>query len=200
MGLVLARVPVFTGFLRVEGIGRGGGASVSTVTCFTLECFLGKQARSRHCLTGNGTSPTPSAMQMMKQRGVYEGVMMMRALAADNAFVWGLVNASPKDSRTAKIAAPNTAFRTPTSTVTDHSLRAAALHLRHLVPPEGASPLNKLESYTSAVAEVFTSAPPGSVPDSMVADTAKQLTAQYAAAARSVRGALLDKGVMFFTF
>lgn len=122
--------------------------------------------------------------------------MMLRALVADNAFVWGLVDVSTKDSCDARLAAtqPFLSRQPLTTTVTHHSLRAANLHLQRLAPPRGDSK-KELESYTAAVSAVFADAPPGLVPNSMVAHASEHLTAQYATAVRSVRAALLRKGV-----
>jgi hypothetical protein len=130
---------------------------------------------------------------MMKERGVHEGVMMLRALAADNAFVWGLVNVSKHP-----VAASQPFFSNKplTTSVTQHSLRQAKMHLQQLDFPAEVS-MKKLESYTSAVAQVFASAPPGSVPGTMVADAGDHLNAQYAATVRSVRAALLEKGGVY---
>ena len=124
---------------------------------------------------------------------------MLRALAADNAFVWGLVDSSPKDSSSAKAAAvaghsfhPFLSAASLSASVTDHSLRAAQNHLRQFAPPDRASE-KALGSYIAAVGRVFESAPVGSVPETMVAGAADQLTALYTSAVRRIKDALLEK-------
>lgn len=131
----------------------------------------------------------------MTQRSVHEGILMLRTLTADDAFVWGLINVSSKDATTTKLNAtqPFLSRQPLATTVTHHSLRAAKMHLQQLAPPDEAS-MKDLDRYTAAVGDVFAGVPPGSVPDTMVADTAEILTSRYAGAYRSIRGALLEKG------
>lgn len=123
---------------------------------------------------------------------------MLRALADNNAFVWGLVNTS-KDLVPSKTSTAQPFLsHTPHTTVTHHSLRAAKLHLQQLAPLD-ASLKQKLQNYADAVSEVFSGASKDSVPDTMVANAAGHLTAQFSAAFRSVRAAILEKGAMSYT-
>lgn len=153
-----------------------------------------------HRNAAHGIISQCACMQLMRERGVHEGILMLRALTADHAFVWGLINCSPKDSSSAKVAAahsfqPFLSATALSASVTDHSLRAANLHLLQLAPHEGASK-KELASYIAAVGEVFKGAPPGSVPDTLVAGAADHLRMQYSTAVRRVRDALLEKSAL----
>jgi hypothetical protein len=131
----------------------------------------------------------------MHERRIRDGLAMLRSLLIDKAFVWGLVNSVNPSSRTIgeNKGPPCFTSALPTTTVTDHTLRAAMLHLRQLIPPNGLS-MDDFEAYTRSVAVLFQNAPEGSGLESLLNKAGEKLSAKYVAAVRSVRAALLSAG------
>ena len=126
----------------------------------------------------------------MAQRQVSDGLRMLQALMADDAFVWGSVSAVPmKAQRSSHRAGPGVQKLT---VMTDQALRQAVIHLRQAVPTQlDISEAHSL--YMAALHAVFASKGSGegdNVATMVSAHLPQQLSDRFVGAVRKIRECL----------